>query len=299
MADARKPKGKAEVYVTAEMVSKKEKEIVKVWLKNQMENITLRMDLISEENLEKESKLFLSAFIKAISTGNLDDIDAPVYKPTIDILGEVSRNRAVQGFTPSETATYIFSLKDTIIEFLQTEYGDQPEILNRETVVVSKLLDKLGLVTFEVYATSREDLVRKQLEIMTEMATPVMVLGNNILFLPVVGMVDSKRAQAIMEALLKRIMETESKITIIDILGVPSVDTAVANHFVKITRATKLMGCESIISGISPAVAQTLGQLGISLEGVITKATLRDALENAFETLGYKPQELKEVMKKR
>jgi len=277
-----KDTSKAGISSISELLEKKEKEILSVWIEQQLANVTLRLDLMSKEDLEKQSQEFLRAFVKAISTGNLENIEAPVYRPVIERLEGISRSRTVQGFTSSETATYIFSLKDAILQFSQEEFKDQPEVLSRETITISKLLDKLGLVAFETYAKTREELIVKQTAIMTEMATPVMILWKGILLLPIVGTVDSNRTQDIMENMLAEIQDEGSKVIILDILGVPTVDSAVANHLIKITKATKLMGCDCIITGISPGIAQSLVHLGIDLGDVLTKATLKDGLEYAY-----------------
>jgi len=284
---------------TPGLLKRREKEILDTWMKNQIANITLRLDLISKGNLETQSKEFLKAFIKAISTGNMEDIEAPEYKPVVKMLQDISRTRASQGFSPSETATYIFSLQDTILQYMQEEYADKPEIINQEVVLISKLIVQLGLVTFETFSKSREDVISKQSNLMLEMSIPVMTLWKNILMVPIVGTIDSKRAQLMMELVLKRISETESKTLIIDILGVPSVDTAVANHLLKITKAVKLMGCECIISGMSPSIAQTIVRLGIELTEVITTSTLSDALVLTYKILNLEVVTVKEAAKKR
>lgn len=284
---------------TPKLLINKEREILDTWMENQMANITLRADLINKEDLEKQSKEFLSLFTTALSTGNMEDLEAPEYKPVIKMLQDISRTRASQGFSPSETAIYIFSLQDSILQYVQTEYVDQPEVINREVVIISKLIVKLGLVTFETYSKSREELISTLKAMMRELSIPVMSLWENILMIPVVGSVDSRRAQLMMELILKKITNTQSKIVIIDILGVPSMDTAVANHFIKITKAVKLMGCEAIISGISSDVAQTAVQLGVELGGVTTTSNLRNAQELAYKMLGFEVSTVKDTTRKR
>ncbi len=278
----------AETFSTPDMLKKQEQGILQAWIKNQLANITLRLDLISKEDLEKQSREFMRAFIQAISTGNIVDIEAPEYAPVVAMLTGISRDRAVQGFTPSETTTYIFSLKDAILQFSQKEFANQPELLNRETVLISRLLDKLGLLTFETYAEGREEVIIQQMSVMAKMATPVLTLWNEILLLPIVGQIDSKRTQDIMESMLAKIQTEEARVIILDILGVPSVDSAVANHVIKITRATKLMGCDCIITGISSSIAQSLVHLDIDLGGVLTKTTLKDGLAHAYKWLNLK-----------
>lgn len=287
------------VLQTPELLFKREREVLDTWMKNQMDNITLRPELINKEELAKQSKEFLTAFTKALATGNVEDIEAPEYKPIVKMLQELSRTRATQGFSPSETATYVFSLQDAILEFMQLEYVDQPEVINREVVIISKLIVKLGLITFEAYSKTREELISGQTEMMREMSIPVMSLWENILMIPVIGAVDSKRAQLMMELILRKITESQSKIVIIDILGVPSVDSAVANHLLKISQAVKLMGCEAVISGISSEVAQTMVHLGVELVGVTTTSNLRDAQELSYKMLGIEVTTIKETTRKR
>jgi len=271
-----------------EFLKKNENEILNTWISNQLKSIVLRLDLISKEELEAQSAKFLENFMKAVAVGNLEDTTAKEYEPIDTLLGEISENYAARGFTPSETAAYIFSLKDVLLEFLQKEYAPDPAFLNRIVTVISRLLDKLGLVTVEYFFKGREKNLKEYARVMSEMATPILFLWKEILFLPIIGVVDSKRAQTIMENILQQIPEKSSKILIMDIQGVPIVDSAVANHIVKITRATRLMGCESIVTGISSPVAQALVNLGIDLGGLITKSTLIDGLEHAFAMLGYR-----------
>jgi len=295
----RKKEDRQRALLTPALLKRREKDVLDSWMKNQLADCALRPDLVSKEDLKAQSKEFLEAFIEAISTGNMEDIEAPEYKPIVKMLEDISRTRTAQGFTSSETVTYIFSLQYAIFQYLQAEYADKPEIINQEMVNISKLIIKLGLVAVEVFSKTREEQISKQIEIMAEMSIPVITLWESILMIPTIGSVDSKRAQLMMELILKKIAETQSKIVIIDILGVPSVDTAVANHILKIARAAKLMGCECVISGISPAVAQTMVSLGIEMVGIITTANLKDALVFAYKTLGVKMVTVKEATKKR
>lgn len=283
-----KGKGKAVELQTPEMVTKKEKEIVKAWMENQVANITLRLDLINKDDLEKESVLFLREFVKAISVGNLEDIEAPEYEQIIEMLGNISRTRAGQGFTPSETATYVFSLKDAVLQFLQTEFEDQPEILNREVVLVSKLLDKLGLVTFETYAKTKEELITQQTRSILELSTPVITVWDKILTVPLIGVLDSSRTQLVMETLLQKIIETQSRVVILDISGIPTVDTLVANHLIRTVIASGLLGAECIITGVSATIAQTLVHLGVDLSGISTRPSMSDGIAMAFDILKLK-----------
>jgi rsbT co-antagonist protein RsbR len=268
-------------------LQKNEKEIADAWIINRLKSSKVRSDLISKEDMDSLSTRLLKTFTEAIAGGNLEDINRGEYDPINKLLDETSREFAARGFTLLETGTYFFSLKDTMIEYLQKEYTVKPGILSELVTVVSKLFDSLALTAFDSFHKNREKTIKEYVKVLGEMATPVLLLWKDILFLPIVGVVDSRRAQTIMEQILEQISEKSSKILIMDILGVAVVDSAVANHIVKITRATKLMGCEAIITGISSPIAQTIVSLGIDLGGLITKSTLIDGLEHAFDMLGY------------
>ena len=293
MAKQKNSKDKAKDLQTPMLVKKKEKEILKDLIGKYLSSPTLPLDLIKKEDLEEESRKFLKEFVIAVSFGEMEDIHTPQFKPVIQCLRDFSRKCAQLGFTPSETTSYLFFLREILLGFITREFRSQPEIINQEVIITSQLLDKLGMITFETYVREREELITEQKESLLKMTTPLMVLWKDILLLPVVGTVDSKRAQLLMEINLNKIAETESKVVILDILGVPAVDTLVVNHILKVTKATKLMGCDCILSGISPKVAQTIVQSGLDVGDVITKATLRDALEYAFHLIGVEAQEVK------
>jgi rsbT co-antagonist protein RsbR len=276
----------ATIKSVQDLLRAKEKELLEAWMKAQLANLTLREDLKSKSELRKESIEFLRQFVKAVSTGNLDDIEAPEYEKIIVLLKEVSRGRAELGFTPSETATYIFSLKDSILDFLLKEFVGEARQLNDEVIRISKLLDKLGLITFEEYAYGRENLIKEQQKSILELSSPIVKLWDNILAVPIIGILDSRRTQAIMENLLNLIVQTESKIAIIDITGVAVMDTLVTTHLLKTVSAVKLLGAEAMVTGIRPEVAQTIVHLGIDLNEVETRSTMADGLKLAFEKLG-------------
>jgi len=276
-----------------ELFKNKQKEILETWIENQLSEFSSHLDLISGEDLEEQSKKTLQLFIQAISSGNLEDIEAPEYKPLINILKELSKDFALRGFTPSETASHIFSLKYVLIDFLEQNFEAQPKIYIREIKKLSKLLCKIGMMTVDGYTHAREELIQKQTAMLTEMVTPIAQVWDEILLIPIIGTVDSNRTQTIMDKCLQKVLDTESKVTILDITGVPAVDTAVANHIIKISRATRLMGCTCIISGIVPAVAQSIVNLGIDIGDIVTKSTLKLALGYAFEILNVELTEKK------
>jgi rsbT co-antagonist protein RsbR len=205
-----------------------------------------------------------------------------------DVLGDVSRSRAQQGFTSSETATFVFSAKRPLFVEIQEEYKDDVGGLACEMWAATELLDAMGLYTTEVYQKSREDVIRRQQEELLELSTPVVKLWRGVLALPVIGTLDSARTQVVMESLLEAIVRTDSRVAIIDISGVPTVDTVVAQHLLKTITAARLMGADCIISGIRPQIAQTIVHLGIDLGGVITKSNLSDAFKVALDLLEIK-----------
>jgi rsbT co-antagonist protein RsbR len=273
---------------TLKLLSSQKKVILNAWMKAQIESTSMRTDLFSREELTTQSREFLDAFEKAIASGNLEDTSAPEFKYVIQILENISMFRTRQGFTPTETATYIFSLKDTLLTFLQAEFADKPDIFNREMIRLSQILDYLGLVTFEAYVKGREEVIHRQQQELLELSTPVIQVWEGVLTLPLIGVLDSARTQVVMENLLQQIVATGSSFAILDISGVPTVDTLVAQHLLKTVSAIRLMGAECIISGIRPEIAQTMVSLGIDLSSVKTKSTMADALKDALAKLGMR-----------
>lgn len=261
-----------------------ERGLLDEWMKAQLSAETMRRDLIKEPELREQSGRFLAALREATANGNVTDIRASEWSGVKDLLAQLSRSRGLQGFTPSETATFVLSLKQPIFRRLR-EQQKSAEALADEFWTLTVLLDKLALFTTEVYQQSREEIIRRQTEEMLELSTPVVTLWDGILALPMIGTLDSARTQVVMENLLQRIVETGSEIAIIDITGVPAVDTLVAQHLLKTVAAARLMGADCIISGIRPQIAQTMVHLAVDLSDVTTKATLADAFSVALERL--------------
>jgi rsbT co-antagonist protein RsbR len=202
------------------------------------------------------------------------------------MLESFSRSRGLQGFTPSETATFVFSLKEPLFSALRKSDDSDPVELVENMLAADFLLDKLGLYTTEVYQQSREQVIRRQQDEMLELSTPVVQLWEGIVALPLIGTLDSARTSVVMETLLQTIVETRSELAIIDITGVPTVDTLVAQHLLKTVAAARLMGADCIISGIRPQIAQTMVHLQIDLSTVTTKATMAEALRFALKRRG-------------
>jgi len=230
---------------------------------------------------------------QATQTGNVSDVQGPAYGRVRDMLGDVSRSRGLQGFSPSETAMFVFSLKRPLFARVRKDLATDGESLANVTWSITELLDKLGLYTTEIYQKTREEVILRQQEELLELSTPVVKLWDGILALPMIGTLDSARTQVVMESLLQRIVETGADVAIIDITGVPTVDTLTAQHLLKTVTAARLMGADCIISGIRPQIAQTIVHLGVDLGAVTTKATLADAFRRALEMTGQKDRIVK------
>jgi rsbT co-antagonist protein RsbR len=268
----------------AEILRKHETEVLDDWVKKQLSAPTLRPHLLSETELREQSHALLAALREALQH-DAGDIGAPEWASVRDQLTEVSRARARQGFSPAETATFVFSLKEPLFGRLRQELRDVATLLG-EVWNTTLLLDQLGLFTTEVYQKSREELIAKQQLEMLELSTPVVQLWEGVLALPLIGTLDSARTQVVMENLLQKIVQTGAAIAIVDITGVPMVDTVVAQHLLKTIAAARLMGADCIISGIRPQIAQTIVHLGVELGSVTTKATLADAFLVALQRTG-------------
>jgi len=267
-----------------ETIEKDEAGILERWIDKQLAASSFRSDRISKTELAEHSRRFLSSLRQSLGSGT-PDVQSPAWANVRQMLEDISVSRAQQGFSPSETALFIFSLKETLFEQLNSELKD-PKALAASIIDTNQLLDKLGLYTTEVYQTGREKVIVRQQQELMELSTPVVTLWDGVLALPVIGTLDSSRTQVVMESLLQRIVETGALIAIIDITGVSTVDTLTAQHLLKTVAAARLMGADCIISGIRPQIAQTIVHLGVDLGTVVTKATLADALAIALRRLG-------------
>jgi rsbT co-antagonist protein RsbR len=267
-----------------EILRTHEQAILAEWMKAQAESVATRRDLMSDAELQRQSREFLTALVGA-ADGGIDDLQTSEWRPVRELLDRISQSRAEQGFTPSETATFVFSLKQPLFARLREEIKEARALAD-EAWYATKMLDALGLYTTETYFKTRERIIMRQQEEMLELSTPVVTLWKGILALPLIGTLDSARTQVIMENLLQRIVETGSMIAILDITGVPTVDTLVAQHLLKTVAAARLMGADCIISGIRPQIAQTIVHLGVDLTQVTTKASLADAFSVALKRAG-------------
>jgi rsbT co-antagonist protein RsbR len=267
-----------------ELLAKHEGPILERWVEEQLATIGHKRGLMSDAELREQSREFLALVRQAAQSGGLE-IDSGSWTSVRDFLGRIVTSRAVQGFSPAETAIFVLSLKQPVFEQLRRD-GGSGEGLFDEVWRTNLLLDRLGLYTTEVYQKGREQVILRQQEEMLELSTPVVKLWDGILALPMIGTLDSARTQIVMEALLQRIVETGANVAIIDITGVPTVDTLVAQHLIKTITAARLMGADCIISGIRPQIASTIVHLGVDLSDVVTKATLADAFGLALDRLG-------------
>lgn len=267
------------------VIQEHEQQILEAWI-GHLGSLSFRKDAAAAEQLRRHCAQLLALLPEATQTGGTDNIEGRAWDEVRDLLAEISSQRAKQGSTPSETATFVFSLKQSLFAALRTALSDEPAVLADALWSSTSLLDQLGLYTVEVFQKSRDQIIVRQQQELLELSTPVVKLWQDILALPLIGTLDSARTQVVMESLLEKIVETGAAIAIIDITGVPTVDTLVAQHLLKTIAAARLMGADCIISGIRPQIAQTIVHLGVNLEDVMTKATLADAFEVALARVG-------------
>src|SRR5215475_4988729 len=267
----------------ATIVSRYEDKILAEWM-NEMKGTIRRSDLMKDSELRSQCSQFLRLMNAALAGGM--SFQSPAWDKVRDMLTDISRSRAQQGFTPSETASFVFSVKRPLFSQIRQDCKNDPDALADSMWLTTELLDAMGLYTTEIYQKSREEVIRRQQEELLELSTPVVKLWDGILALPIIGTLDSARTQIVMESLLQTIVQTNSKISIIDITGVPTVDTITAQHLLKTVTAARLMGADCIISGVRPQIAQTIVHLGINLMDVTTKATLSAAFAVALQRLG-------------
>ena len=270
---------------TQRVLTENRQALLDAWRRSLQSSAGSSRGRISDAELQSQTGELLQLVGEAARSGSLKARDDQ-WKPVLDFLEDVSRSRVAQGFSSDETATFVFSLKRPIFDQLRISTGGDSESLANEAWAATELLDELGLHTVRAYQRSREEVINRQQNELLELSTPVVKLWDGVLALPMIGTLDSARTQIVMESLLQRIVDTGSEIAIIDITGVPTVDTLVAQHLLKTVTAIRLMGADCIISGVRPQIAQTIVHLGVDLQGVTTKANLADALALALKRSG-------------
>ncbi|HAV72685.1 MAG TPA: polyvinylalcohol dehydrogenase [Stenotrophomonas sp.] len=271
---------------TIDLIRSHQEPLLAAWAGNLAGSSQAQDGRLSSRELETQVREFWRLFLEAVSATDVSSIARVEWQDIRRFLEELSRERVLKGFNSSETASFIFSLKRPLFELIQQGYADDPAQLGNQLWALSELIDQLGLHTVSVFQKTREDVIQRQQEEMLELSTPVVKLWEGVLALPMIGTLDSQRTQVVMESLLQRIVDTGSEIAIIDITGVPTVDTLVAQHLLKTVTAIRLMGADAIISGVRPQIAQTIVHLGLDLQGIVTKANLADALALALKRTG-------------
>jgi rsbT co-antagonist protein RsbR len=269
----------------AEIISRNEDQIRAEWIRD-MSKAVQRADLISKGELDEQCRALLAAIVNGVKTSGPTEMSTAAWSDARELLQDISASRARQGFSPVEVATFVLSLKRPLFSAIRDSLKSDQNQLFDTVWAATELLDRLALVTSESYMIAKEELVVRQQQEILELSTPVVKLWDGILALPIIGTLDSARTQVVMENLLQTVVATNSKYAIIDITGVPTVDTLVAQHLLKTITAARLMGAECIIIGVRPQIEQTIVQLGINLEDVITKAKLADAFALALQRSG-------------
>lgn len=271
---------------TIDLIRSQQEQLLTKWMENLASGSQAQDTRLSQRELETQAREFWRLFLEAVSTANVSTLSAREWQDTRRFLEDLSRDRVLKGFNSTETASFLFSLKRPLFELVQQGYAADAAQLGDQLWALSELLDLLGLHTVQAFQKTREDVIQRQQEEMLELSTPVVKLWEGVLALPMIGTLDSQRTQVVMESLLQRIVDTGSEIAIIDITGVPTVDTLVAQHLLKTVTAIRLMGADAIISGVRPQIAQTIVHLGLDLQGIVTKANLADALALALKRTG-------------
>lgn len=271
---------KAIIYTDmASIIADKQQIIRELWVKQILASGKNLVDLLGEDEIKKSTREIFEEFIKAIPSGN--DINAESYVEIKNILGNLISEKSSQNISPSEIVKFIVSIKDAILPTILIEY--KTEQLSEVLGTINRLVDSLGLFTFDSYMSAREKVIVDQQKALLDVSVPVVKVWDEVLMVPLIGLLDSSRTQLVMETLLDSIEKTQSKVAILDISGIPAVDSLVARHLITTVSAVRLMGAECIITGINSRTSQTMVQIGIDLSDIITKTTMADGLRVAFK----------------
>ncbi|WP_396617409.1 STAS domain-containing protein [Lysobacter soli] len=243
---------------------------------------------VSQADLMKRADEMSGLLVQALQSSGDNTVDTVDFTILDRFFDEFARDRVEQGFNSEETATFVFTLKRPLFERIQARTAGDAQAMAQLSWDATELVDRLGLRAVSAFQRMREAVIERQQHELLELSTPVVKLWKDVLALPIIGTLDSNRTQIMMETLLTRIAETEAAIAIIDITGVPTVDTLVAQHLIKTVTAIRLMGADCIISGVRPQIAQTIVHLGVDLGEVTTKANLADALALALKRTGVR-----------
>jgi len=271
----------------ADIMIARETELLESWMANIISLPGTRvLKLMTEAQLRTQVTELLQALIVAFGAEEYTDLDRPQFADSVSMLRDISATRADQGFSPSETAFFVFSLKSALLPYLQQELASDPALLNSEVIKMNAVLDRLGLITFETYAQVREEIIAQQSRSLTELSTPVIRLWDEIVVVPLVGVLDTARAQQLIESLLPAITQVEARVAIIDVTGVPVIDTQVAQHLVDAVTAARMLGAEVVVTGISGEAAQTLVRLRVDLSSLRTQGSLRAGFSEALRLVG-------------
>jgi rsbT co-antagonist protein RsbR len=273
------------IELIEELITKKKGKILNKWMDSQKFSPEHHEYLINDQDLRVQSSKFLDEFIKVFKNFDIEDITSPEFQNAVQPIRDLSMSRASRGFSPTETASYLFDLKNAILFVLDDDLENHSDEVYPQLIELFRFLDKLVVISFEEYTQKHEEIIKEQSEALLELSSPIISLWDNILAVPLIGTLDSKRTQMVMEILLKTIVETKSKIAIIDITGVGVVDSQVANNLIKTVMSVRLLGAEALITGIRPEVAQTIVNLGVDLKNIITRSTLAEGLVYAFREL--------------
>lgn len=272
-----------------ELLERHESEIVERWVDAQRREQANAGPMVDEE-LRFEAGDLVASMRQGLRTELPLGRIVPEFEPLRRGFADLAARWARRGFSPTAAVFAVLAIKDACVPILREASEYPPEDLLDAVVVLNGLVDGAVLVVFETYVQGREDVIRRQSDELLELSTPVVELWNHVLAVPLIGTLDSTRTQVVMESLLQRIQELRARVAIIDITGVATMDTMVAQHLIQTATATRLMGAACIISGIRPETAQTIARLGIDLGGIFTRATLADALATAIDVVGAEAQ---------